>query len=170
MSMDRQTVTSVGNPEIQSSDSKSLLSIELAAIGLDKFPPPASRTFRNWNKTPWILNSRTSINLAKFENLAVTFVKTTDISTGIQVVFGTVLANQSSLGFRPNNYYLKIRILILNDNDGLLEEWQVSQNHSFSCTSQNEPFTYRATFKPDWFELAEKVFVIVEPVTWLPCK
>ncbi len=168
MSMDRQTVTSVGSPESLTEKNSPIIS-ELEQIGIKIFPPPISKTFRHWNKTPWIFTSRTSVNLAQFESLVVTFVKATDPNTGIEVVFATILATQTTFGWEPGVRYIRIRVLILLNATGLLEEWQVTSKHPITCSSQGEPFSYRTTFRPDWFEIVDMVNVIIEPVVWYSC-
>jgi hypothetical protein len=151
MSMNRQTISTVGTPEIENEIDSS------------------SRTFRYWDKTPWTLSSKTSIMLAKIDNLVVTFVKTVEIATDIRVVYGTILANQSALGFKSQYNNIQIKLRLFNNADGLIEEWAVVANHSITCLSQNEPISFKTNFKPDLFDLIEKVKVIIEPATWLAC-
>ncbi len=55
---------------------------------------PTSKTFRNWVFNPWIWNSIDGRNLNRVESIAVTFVKSTDPNTGIEIVFATLLLKQ----------------------------------------------------------------------------
>jgi hypothetical protein len=129
-----------------------------------------SRTFTNWEQLPWKLFSTTSVLLATLDGLNVNFVRATDPDTGILVVFATILYRKSSNGWTlSQNTNTPLRVLIENDAGGLLEDWEVTSTFEVDCGDAGQFVGFKQTFRPDWFDLATKVIVVIGATTWFKC-
>ena len=128
-----------------------------------------SKTFRNWTFQPWEIKSANNITLATFSSLVVTFVKGIDPDTGIEVVFATIAFRQTSNGYRTERNGLTMRVLALNQQEGVLEDWQVSGSHGVLCVDNGIIISYKQRFRPDWFNILQKAVVILNPSIWYSC-
>ena len=130
-----------------------------------------SKTFRNWQFLPWTLAATNGTNLFRLDNITVTFVKAPDPDTGVEKVFATIYFRQTSLGWRAGygTNGPAIRVFPLNAAEGLLQEWVGWPNAVFACGENGEYKTARDVFRPDWYDLVEKVAIVLENTTWYSC-
>ena len=130
-----------------------------------------SKTFITWEHRPkWELQSGDGRVVAVLDQLIVTLVRAPDPQTGNLVVFATVEFRQTSKGWQIfPNHPVTLRILLQNEQNGLLEEWGVATTHVVSCGDAEEYRTYKQTFRPDWYDLLTRAVVIINPAKWHVC-
>ena len=165
MSANKQTLISVGDPKFIKEDSTIIQNFD--NIFEKQSLLAESKTFNVWNKNPWVIIATNNARLAEFNRTHVTLVKALDNNTNIEVVYATIYGDQKSLGYASD--YLKMRIFFMNKNSGLLEEWNVTDDHDVRCQTDPFTFTYRATYRPDWFDLCDQVMIIFDRSTWKKC-